>query len=132
MVEFALVVPILFLMVFGIVDFSRGFYTMSSLTAAVRDGARFAATLPDPCAGEDRVNDVVLKHFTPFGSPPLLPEQVHVAAIGCAGAPCLDDTILEEEDVAVCVEAYGFNPVTPVMRGSVPMSPRAVFRREGM
>jgi Flp pilus assembly pilin Flp len=136
-VEFALVVPILFLIVFGIVDFSRAFYTMSSLAAAVREGGRLAATARDPCRADlDGVKDVVVGRFTPFGSEALARDRVHVyspdAALQCVLPPCVDASGLDEEDVAVCVDDYPFNPVTPVLRDAIPMTPRAVFRREGL
>ena len=47
-VEFALVVPVFMLIVFGMIDFTRAYYTQSAIAAAVREGARTAAVLPDP------------------------------------------------------------------------------------
>jgi Flp pilus assembly protein TadG len=44
-VEFALVVPILFLMVWGIISFSRAYQRLNALTASLREGARTASTL---------------------------------------------------------------------------------------
>jgi Flp pilus assembly protein TadG len=47
-VEFALVVPLLLLIILGIVEFSRMFETLNVLTSAAREGARVAAvTAPD-------------------------------------------------------------------------------------
>ena len=43
LVEFALVLPILMIMVFGIIDFGMGLRSYISLTNATREGARFAA-----------------------------------------------------------------------------------------
>ena len=43
MVEFALLLPILVLFVFGIIEFGRGYNARIQLTAAVRDGARVVA-----------------------------------------------------------------------------------------
>ena len=43
MIEFAIVAPLLFLLVFGIIDFGRVFFLMNNLTNAVRDGARQGA-----------------------------------------------------------------------------------------
>ena len=43
MVEFALVLPVLMMFVFGIVEFGRGYNARIELTAAVREGARTAA-----------------------------------------------------------------------------------------
>ena len=43
LVEFALVLPVLMIMVFGIIDFGMGLRSYISLTNATREGARFAA-----------------------------------------------------------------------------------------
>jgi len=59
MVEFALVLPLLLLLVLGIIQFGILFNNYVTLTDAVRAGARQAAvsrSLPDPVAAtEDRV-----------------------------------------------------------------------------
>jgi Flp pilus assembly protein TadG len=44
-VEFALVVPILFLMVWGIISFTRAYQRLNALTSSLREGARTASTL---------------------------------------------------------------------------------------
>src|SRR5580698_3843174 len=44
MVEFALVAPLFFLLVFGITDFSRLFFTQETLQYAVREAGRYAVT----------------------------------------------------------------------------------------
>ena len=41
-VEFALVLPVLIMILFGIFDFGRAFLTMHGLSAAAREGARLA------------------------------------------------------------------------------------------
>ena len=41
-VEFALVAPVFFLLIFGIVDFGLGIWTYNNLSQAVREGARYA------------------------------------------------------------------------------------------
>src|SRR6188474_2435216 len=44
-IEFALVVPILFLLVWGIISFSRAYQRLNALSSALREGARVASTL---------------------------------------------------------------------------------------
>ena len=44
-IEFALVVPILFLIVWGIISFSRAYQRLNALTSSLREGARVASTL---------------------------------------------------------------------------------------
>ncbi|HOY44914.1 MAG TPA: TadE/TadG family type IV pilus assembly protein [bacterium] len=48
LVEFALVIPIFLLLLFGIIEFGRIWETMNTMTGAAREGARVAAvTAPD-------------------------------------------------------------------------------------
>jgi Flp pilus assembly protein TadG len=59
LVEFALVLPLLMIMIFGIIDFGMGLRSYISLTNATREGARFAAVGNEPgsypanCTGND-------------------------------------------------------------------------------
>src|SRR5215217_3218770 len=48
LVEFALVVPLLMLMMCATIDFGLAVYTLNNLTAAVREGGRYAATIDKP------------------------------------------------------------------------------------
>jgi hypothetical protein len=56
-VEFALVLPVLLLIIFGIIDFGRMLNAQITLTEAAREGARAAAIL-GKSAGEDRIHSV--------------------------------------------------------------------------
>ena len=51
-VEFAIVLPVLFLVIAGIVDFGRYFFTQIQVTNAAREGARAAVVLPSPAASD--------------------------------------------------------------------------------
>lgn len=57
LVEFALVLPVLTILIFGIIDFGMALRSYVSLTNATREGARFAAvgnvtgTYPTDCDG---------------------------------------------------------------------------------
>ena len=44
-VEFALVVPFISLIVFGVIDFSRAYGQMNALDSALREGTRFASKM---------------------------------------------------------------------------------------
>ena len=58
-IEFALVLPLLLLVCFGITEFGRAWMTMNILTSAAREGVRLAAvTAPDVAAVTQRVQDV--------------------------------------------------------------------------
>ena len=57
-VEFALVVPILFMMVWAIISFTRAYQRMNALTAALREGARAASTMDKLVSVPARANSV--------------------------------------------------------------------------
>jgi Flp pilus assembly protein TadG len=46
-VEFALVVPFLFITIFAVIDFSRAYSELNAINAALREGARTASTRKD-------------------------------------------------------------------------------------
>jgi Flp pilus assembly protein TadG len=47
-VEFAIIFPLLFLILAGIIDFGRAFFTEIQLANAAREGARTAVLMPSP------------------------------------------------------------------------------------
>ncbi len=44
LVEFALVAPLFFLLIFGVIDFGRLFFTQATLQHALREAGRYAVT----------------------------------------------------------------------------------------
>ncbi|MCO6501705.1 MAG: pilus assembly protein [Acidimicrobiales bacterium] len=55
LVEFALVAPLLFLLLFGVIEFGRAIATYTAVTTAAREAARFATTVGD--------DDVAIKPY---------------------------------------------------------------------
>jgi Flp pilus assembly protein TadG len=51
MVEFALVIPVMVLLIAGIFDLGRAFYAAITITNAAREGARYGTLHPDDFAG---------------------------------------------------------------------------------
>ena len=47
-IEFALVMPLLLLLVFGATEFSRAWLAMNTISAASREGCRLAVVTPAP------------------------------------------------------------------------------------
>lgn len=69
-VEFALVVPILFLVVWGIISFSRAYQRLNALTSSLREGARVASTLDSIVSVPGRttqVKNTITNFSTAFG-----------------------------------------------------------------
>ena len=130
-VEFALVLPVLLMLVFMFIDATRAFYTLNSLVSAAREGARFASaqelTCPVPTAAEqDQIKDRVLQSAVLFGGTQLTRGYVQVTVDPSPAALC--------ENVHVRIQSYPFRPITPVARlfraDSILMTREAVFRYE--
>jgi Flp pilus assembly protein TadG len=71
-IEFALVVPILFLLVWGIISFSRAYQRMNALTSSLREGARVASTLDSLGTSTTQLRNVRSRMFafsSSFGYP---------------------------------------------------------------
>ncbi len=87
-VEFALVLPVLVLFVFGIVEFGRAYNARIELTAAVREGARAVAL------GGSTLTTADIEQRTRDAAPGLDADQITVTANRCAGVPMpLDATV---------------------------------------
>jgi Flp pilus assembly protein TadG len=132
-VEFALVLPLLLLLVFMLIDATRAFYTLNSLISAAREGARYASAQALDCptpsqAQQDAVKDKVVNAAVLLGGTQLTRSYVQVT-LGVAGggaATC--------ENVQVRIENYPFRPATPLANivgaDSILMTREAVFRWE--
>jgi Flp pilus assembly pilin Flp len=121
-VEFALVMPILALIIFGIIDFGRAFYTVNNIISAVREGARYGAILaaPKSTAGESEIRDRVRNVSRPFGGDTLKDQHIKIEFDG--------------ELVTVRVDSFPFQPLTPIAGalgvGTWPITRQATFRWE--
>ena len=127
-VEFAIIVPVLLLLVFGIVDFARAFFQRNNLVAAAREGARFAAVMEAPCGNEALIRGRVLSYFSGVGSP--------APANTAASIPVTMDCTTPTSPTSIMVEIqnYPFTPVTPLFgmfgRGVIQLQARATYRWE--
>jgi Flp pilus assembly protein TadG len=122
-VEFALVMPILALIVFCILDLGRAFYTVNNLVSAVREGARYGAVLADPgsTSGQLAIKNRVRTTFPPFGSDTLTNAQIEVV-------------FPETRDLVTVRVTYPFRPLTPIAEpfglGTWSIVRQATFRWE--
>lgn len=80
--EFALIVPVFFLVVYAVIGFGRAYQRLNVLTGALREGARLGSTLASPCTGT-AARDKAVSYATAFGVS-LTPASVLVA---CGGTP---------------------------------------------
>lgn len=66
-VEFALVVPFLFLIVFGIIDFSRAYAQLNNINSSLREGARYGAAMEVPTV--DAIKAEITRFSSAWGNP---------------------------------------------------------------
>lgn len=97
-VEFALLLPLLLLIIFGLVDFGRALNAQITLTQAAREGARVAALGGATSQVQSRAT---------LAADPLSPVTVTVLA------PCLTNYGSEGYDAQVQT-SYSFSFITPV------------------
>jgi Flp pilus assembly protein TadG len=100
LVEFALVLPIFLVIVFGIIDFGMGLKSWIQVTNAAREGARYAAVT---CATADADIDLVKDRAVASSADLVAAGDVDVT--NCPG----DST----ESVTVTVE-YDYSLITPL------------------
>lgn len=128
-IEFALVAPLLFALVWGIIETGRAFYTINSLASAVRDGARYGATcnlgsygetpiMNSPCrTGIESIVDVA---FQPLGAPLDMPLPLQCCTVVTAAG-----------SYGIKVEVtYNYDPITALPSWDFPITRSAVFRYE--
>jgi hypothetical protein len=67
--EFGLVAPLFFLIIWAIIAFGRGYTRLNILTSALRHGARVGSSLTNPCGAQrPLVDSAVSQHSTAFGA----------------------------------------------------------------
>jgi Flp pilus assembly protein TadG len=79
-VEFALVVPLLMVIVFGIIDFSRAYAQLNNINSSLREGARFGAAQPNPTEAD------IKAEITRFSTAWANPLNVNLVTVN-VGAP---------------------------------------------
>ena len=79
-VEFALVVPFLAIIVFGVIDMSRAYGQMNALDSALREGARYGSKWRNYAVGDyvTAVKNRVQQYATVYGFNGLDPNLVNV------------------------------------------------------
>lgn len=114
-VEFALVVPVLFLLIFGVVEFGNIYNVQLQLTAAAREGAREMAINGTPATAR-----TVTIAAAPTLNPRLQTGQVAVSPTTCAAT-----------QNATVVLTYPVRSITGLFATGVTLEGRAVMRCGG-
>jgi hypothetical protein len=122
-VEFAVIVPVLLLLLFGIISFATAFFQRNNLVAAVREGARFAAVHAAPCSNQAEIRDRVLFYFQGVGTAAPASPETDIVIDGC-------ETPSPTRSV-VRIENYPFVPLFGVLTvGTIPLSASASYHWE--
>jgi Flp pilus assembly protein TadG len=116
LVEFALVVPMLLLLVFGIAEFGRAWMTQNILTGAAREAVRVLAVPPGIITPGDRADNVL-------NSAGITTANVSVDDPGVAFGPV---SVTIDYDFPVVV--VGFIP--GLDNTTLPLSSKTTMRRE--
>jgi hypothetical protein len=128
LVEFAVVIPILLLVVWAIIDFARAYYTVNSLATAVREGARVAAVQQSPSASVPLIRARVKDSFNAFGGPALSDDKIIVydSSVTLVGGVPRGKVTVEVKDY----EWLATTPINIISGGKILMTRRAHFRWE--
>ena len=134
-VEFAIIVPVLLILLLGIVDFGLAFFQQNLLVAAAREGARLAAVQQKPCDGATQtiVRDRVRLLFV---GTRITPPANNATAIPITFVPNTCGTSPNSvQSITVRIANFPYTPLTPVFRlvnlsGTINMTATAVYRWE--
>jgi Flp pilus assembly protein TadG len=113
-VEFALVLPVLVLLLLGIVELGMAFNTQLTLTAAAREGVRVMALSGSPSAARSATIAAA-----PGLTPPPAAGQIAVTPASCSPG-----------QTATVIVTYPFTPVTSLL-GEFTLTARGVMRCGG-
>jgi hypothetical protein len=95
MVEFALIAILFFMMLFGIIEFGRAFFTYNTLVEATRRGARVAAVCPISANGISYIRQITIFKTPASTDNPLLgltTNNIRVSYLNSAMSTIASDT----------------------------------------
>ena len=124
LVEFALVLPVLLIVLLFAIDFGRAFYSWVILQNASRIGANYAALNPElwensPAAIPAEYLALVTDDYGGLGCDPLVPPVFADGADGPSGAGQTPDTDFDVGDTVTVTLTCPFSPLTPIISGIV-------------
>jgi hypothetical protein len=126
LVELALVVPFLMMIMCATIDFGLAVYTLNNLTAAVREGARYGATVQNLAVNDTAVTGRVYRYIVGMNNAQT-PAQVKAT---------ISNTVIDPANgqFTVRISGYLYKPLTPLANlmglQTIPMSRTASFKNE--
>ena len=129
LVEFALIAPIFFLLIFGIIDLSRAFQAYVTIQEAARGGARYAVTGRIDCTGvtiQNRNN--CIKHTVDQRVKDLdghagITTSYRKWTYPAYADPPTENNAGQQCDAVEVEVSYTFHPITPIMNRLIPNVP---------
>lgn len=122
-VEFALLLPVLIILLFGMIEFGIALSRQQVLATASREGARLGIrqSVPRPTAAD--IQALARRVFTQAGATGVTP----MIAVTGAGGPSGTDLVVT---VSAPYQFYVMANVIPALRGTVTLRSRTVMRHE--
>lgn len=117
-VEFALIVPILLLLVFGIAEFGRAYYIQTMISAGARDGVRVMALQNDPAAARAAARNGVLPLVVPDS-------QITITPVSCVATPTTPNA------TATVTVRYTMGFVSDLFGADITLSGKGTMRCSG-
>lgn len=123
--EFALVSPLFFLTIFGIVDFSRMVQSYVTIQHSAREGVRYAVTGRADCGATTPTRLTCVDYVARKQSEGLTNAAAKVSVSvrswafqsgGYSSTPTLNSAGIQCDDVEVAV-SYDYKPITPLIGG---------------
>jgi Flp pilus assembly protein TadG len=132
LVEFALVLPLLMIMMCAAIDFGLAVYTLNNLTAAAREGGRYAAILDGPAwaanggaTAQDSVRNRVYNYIVGMNNGLTAAQTKALITVSNPDAAGI---------ITVQITGYPYKPVTPLANlmnlQTIYLNRRAIFRWE--
>ena len=133
LVEFALVVPFLMIMMCATIDFGLCVWTLNNLTAAVREGGRYGATLDGPTwalSGGANAQNLVRDRVYNF----IVGMNNGLTAAQTKALITVSNPDATTRNITVQITGYPYRPVTPLasLMGlqTINLNRTAIFRHE--
>jgi Flp pilus assembly protein TadG len=119
--EFAIVATVFMMVLFGVVEFGRLFWTHNALRDAARRGARYAAIRKNDAAGMQAVKNMVV-----FGDPNANPSTATPVVSGLTPSNVVLEYqnyngVLLSSRTTVSITNYNFQFAVPLIGGSLSM-----------
>jgi len=131
--EFAMVLPLVLLVVFGITEFGRAYYQYNTLSKAIRNGARYMSSHTYSSANIANAQNMVVYGQTSGSGTPVLPGLTTATiAVTPSGGTTPYSELNPPQEVTVGAVNYPFNSLAPgVISLNVTFSPQVMFRYVG-